>query len=118
MRAGTGAHEHVELQEFFLFLLCQAEREIRKTAKSNHSTLEAIAKAQPLLRLLDDERLRVTDWASAASESELKLGHYGADTIPKDIHPIYAYRRYHMNKQEGFPLINQWGEPLVSLSAN
>ncbi|WP_139226432.1 hypothetical protein [Sulfitobacter marinus] len=107
----TSAQEHVALQELFLFRLCQAEREIRKTAKSNHSTLEAISKAQPLLQLLDDERLRAKDWAVAASERELKLVHYGEETIPKEIHLIYAYRRYHMNRRENFPLFNQWGEP-------
>jgi len=111
----TAADDYVMLQEDFLLRLRQAECELRRSDQSNHDRLKATEKAKPLRKLLEQEKLQVGEWVDTVSEDELKLDHYGADTIPKAIHPIYAYRRYHMDRQEGFPLFNHWGEPVSSV---
>ncbi len=103
---------HVELQEAFLFRLRKAELELRQISSSNHDKIQAIQEAKPLRELLDNERVRAEKWADTASEGELNLTHYDAGKIPEAVHPIYAYRRYHMDRHEGFPLFNLWGEPV------
>ncbi|QFT59412.1 hypothetical protein FIU94_11315 [Sulfitobacter sp. THAF37] len=110
----TIAYEHLPLQEAFLFRLRKAERDLRQIAHSNHDKFNAIKKAKPLRVLLDNERVWAEKWADTANEDDVKLDYYGADKIPEAVHPIYAYRRYHMDRQEGFPLFNLWGEPMSS----
>ena len=34
-----------------------------------------------------------------------------AEKAPKETRMIYAYRAYHAERREGFPLFDMWGEP-------
>ncbi|WCE69471.1 hypothetical protein PL336_11740 [Sulfitobacter faviae] len=111
----VSAHEHIDLQEAFLLRLRNAERSLRCASTSNHEKLSAIKRAESMFRLLKVERLEAEIWARDADSDELKIDHWGAENIPDDVQLIYAYRRYHMNRKEAFPLFNYWGEPLVGV---
>lgn len=111
LRDHVSAHEHVELQEALLLRLRDAERSLRGEATSNHEKLAAIKRSEPMLELLKAERLEAETWADGVDSDELNIDHWGAENIPESVHLIYAYRRYHMNRREAFPLFNHWGEP-------
>lgn len=111
LRDSVNAHEHVQLQEAFLLRLRDAERSLRFPATSNHEKLAALKESEHMLQLLKVERLEAEIWADGVDADELNIDHWGAANIPESVHLIYAYRRYHMNRREAFPLFDYWGEP-------
>jgi len=110
-RIGSDRLSTSHLQEAFLGRLADAEVAERQRDSSKHRRLQAIEQAKPLRELLEAER----DDAKREGARHPDINGcnlYGvAAKAPEETRKIYAYRAYHAERREGFPLFNLWGEP-------
>ncbi|MGK7652064.1 hypothetical protein ACSQ76_06510 [Roseovarius sp. B08] len=110
-RIGSDRLSTSHLQEAFLGRLADAEAAERQRDSSKHRRLQAIEQAKPLRELLELEHADAE--REGARHPDINgCNHYGvAEKAPKETRMIYAYRAYHAERREGFPLFDMWGEP-------